>query len=86
MSMTAWRDAAYNESYDKTYKSLERRRVEDASFSIADLTGILGHLYVQDGNDQGGRGSLQDALMQSMIDAHEDFLSDWKKDPTNVKQ
>jgi len=86
MSMTAWRDAAYNESYDKTYRSLERRRAEDQTFKISDLAGILEHLYVQDGNDQGGRGSLQDALLQSMIDAHEHFLSAWKTESPDVKQ
>ncbi len=85
MSMTAWRDAAYDESYDKTYKSLVRRRAEDPLFKISDLAGILLHLYVQDGNDQGGRGGLQDALLQSMIDAHEHFLADWKAESLNVK-
>jgi len=78
LSSTDWKDTAYDDTYDKTLVSLERRRADDPAFSLLDAEGVLKHLYVQDGNDWGGRGELQDIVMQATVDAYERFIAEWK--------
>lgn len=82
MSSTDWRDRAYEENYDATLAGLVARRKVDPSFTIADAEGTLRHLYIQDGNDQGARGPLQDAILEAQIAAHEQFIESWKKEGT----
>ena len=79
MSSVSWKQAAYSQAYDTALASLKKRRAEDPLFAVEDARGILRHLYVQDGNDQGGRGELQDLVMQGTIDAHERFIADWER-------
>lgn len=80
MTSIDWKDTAYDEAYAQTLASLERRKVEDASFRPDDVRGVLKHLYVQDGNDWVGRGELQDLIMAATIAAHESFLATWERD------
>lgn len=80
MSSTAWKEAAYESSYEATMANLVRRRAEDAGFSPDKARGILRHLYIQDGNDWGGRGELQDLQLQAMIAAHEAFIAAWERE------
>lgn len=78
MSSTAWKEAAYDETWHTTIASLRRRRLEDPTFSLDDTRGILRHLYIQEGNDWVGRGELQDIKVQATIAAHESFLAEWE--------
>ncbi|HPE37629.1 MAG TPA: hypothetical protein PK625_10780 [Spirochaetales bacterium] len=80
MSSTAWRDEAFRTSYDDTLASLTKRRNSEPDFSVDSLRGILKHLYEQDGNDQFGRGELQDLILRGIIEAHEDFLAGWESE------
>ncbi len=80
MSSTGWKRAAYDGAFGTALESLRKRREEDPGFTPEDARGILRHLYVQDGNDQGGRGELQDLVMQGTIDAHERFIADWERE------
>lgn len=75
-----WQEKAYDKTWDETYKSLEARKKTDSSFGVDELRAILNHLYVNDGNDQGGRGCLQDVIMQATLDAHEAFLGRLRSD------
>ncbi|MBL8967717.1 MAG: hypothetical protein JNG85_11970 [Spirochaetaceae bacterium] len=77
---TDWRDEKHDEVFGSTLTGLERRRKSDPSFRLADAEGTLAHLYVQDGNDQGGRGELQDIVLGAMIAAHEHFIAEWKRE------
>jgi hypothetical protein len=78
MSATDWRDAKYDEVFAGTHRGLERRRMNDACFSIGDAEGVLKHLYIQDGNDWIGRGELQDTILSATIAAYESFIAEWK--------
>lgn len=80
MSSTAWKETAYDVTYEATMTSLARRRAEDADFSPDKARGILQHLYIQDGNDWAGRGELQDLQLQAMIAAHEAFIAAWERE------
>ncbi len=76
MSATEWRDKTYDETYELTYKALLKTRAEDPEHALSRAEGVLAHLYVNDGNDQFGRGGVQDALMEATIDAHERFIAE----------
>jgi len=76
VSSNEWKEKAYDDTFSQTLASLERRRAEDASFGLSAARGVLGHLYVQDGNDWGGRGELQDVVMQATIDAYERLIAE----------
>ena len=80
MSSTAWKETAYDATYEATMTSLVRRRAEDADFSPDKARGILQHLYIQDGNDWAGRGELQDLQLQAMIAAHKAFIAAWERE------
>ena len=78
VSTTEWKEKTYDDTYDKTQRSLVRRRADDPSFDLESARGVLKHLYIQDGNDWGGRGELQDIVMKATLDAYEHFLSRWE--------
>lgn len=73
-----WREEKYDEVFESALRGLKRRREVDPAYGIADAEGALRHLYVQDGNDQGGRGELQDIILAATIAAHEHHIVEWK--------
>jgi len=73
-----WRDITYKETFDEEIRGLARRRQTDFTCKIEDLEGILNALYIMDGADQGGRGSLQDEIIAARIAAYEHFIAQWK--------
>lgn len=73
-----WRDEKYREVFEISLGGLERRRDRDGSFTLSDAEGTLKHLYIQDGNDQLGRGELQDIILGATIAAYEHFITEWK--------
>jgi len=73
-----WRDEKYREVFESTLGGLERRRGRDGTFALSDAEGTLKHLYIQDGNDQLGRGELQDIILGATIAAYEHFIAEWK--------
>ena len=75
-----WRDRKYSETFEEELRGLERRRAADTACTIADIEGILKHLYIMDGADWGGRGEVQDTVMAATIAAYEHFVACWKKE------
>jgi hypothetical protein len=73
-----WRDRAYEETFESVMTGLEERKRRDPSFEISDAEGVLRHLYIQEGNDDGSRGMLQAAILAATIAAHEQFIDLWK--------
>jgi len=73
-----WRDITYQETFDEESRGLDRRRLSDPGCKIEDLEATLKSLYIMDGADQGGRGSLQDVIMTARIAAYEHFIAQWK--------
>ncbi|MCX7024038.1 MAG: hypothetical protein NT080_05390 [Spirochaetes bacterium] len=76
MSSTEWRERKYEEIYESVLRGLRRRTEADSSFTAEEAEGVLRHLYVQEGNDQGGRGELQDIMLAASIAAHEHFIGE----------
>jgi hypothetical protein len=77
-SSTEWQDRKYTETFEDELRGLERRRAVDPNCTIADIKGILEHLYIMDGQDWLGRGGVQDAVMYATIAAYEHFIADWQ--------
>ncbi|MCL2765869.1 MAG: hypothetical protein FWD40_11430 [Treponema sp.] len=77
---TEWRDIKYREIFEQEIRGLTRRRQHDNNCKIEDLEGILNNLYIMEGADQDGRGSLQDTIMSATIAAYEHFISQLKKE------
>jgi hypothetical protein len=84
MSHREWRERAYEETLEGELGALAARRKIDPSFAIADAEGTLRHLYVQEGNDQIGRGLLQDIILGATIAAYEQFIDMWRKERTQA--
>ncbi len=76
--MAEWHDEKYREIFEGTLSGLHRRRAVDPNFSIEDAENQLAHLYVLDGNDWLGRGSLGDIVSGATIAAYELFIHEWK--------
>jgi phage host-nuclease inhibitor protein Gam len=75
-----WRDVKYKEIFEEEVRGLVKRRACDPSCTIEDIEGMLGHLYIMDGADWGGRGCVQDVNMAAIIAAYEYFVAEWRKE------
>ncbi|MDR0301461.1 MAG: hypothetical protein LBI04_04010 [Treponema sp.] len=73
-----WQDITYKETFDEETRGLARRRQTDPLCKVEDIEGILNSLYIMDGADQGGRGTLQDTILSARIAAYERFIAQWK--------
>ena len=77
-SSAEWREKKYGETFEEELRGLNRRRTADPALTVEDIEGILKHLYIMEGADQGGRGEVQDMAMAATIAAYEHFIADWK--------
>lgn len=75
-----WQAEKFKTVYEEELRFLERRRAHDSSCTIKDAQGILKNLYIQEGNNQHGRGLVQDIVLSATIAAYEFFIDDWKKE------
>jgi hypothetical protein len=80
LAINDWRERRYAETLEGELTGLAARRRIDPSFTIEDAEGTLRHLYIQDGNDQGARGPLQDAIIEASIAAYEQFIDMWRRE------
>jgi hypothetical protein len=78
--MVDWEEEKFNEVFDNIYATTKYRRFLDPDFGVKELQGLLETLYVNDGNDQGGRGKVGDIISAATIAAHEQVLAEWKND------
>jgi len=72
-----WRDKKYNEIFEQETRGLIRRREFDKNCKIEDIKATLKDLYIFEGADQDGRGSLQDTILAATIAAYEQFIANW---------
>ena len=75
---TEWKDIKYSEVFEQELRGLARRRQADPACRIEDIQAILKSLYIMDGADIDGRGSLQDTVMAATIAAYEHFIAQWQ--------
>ncbi|MDR3167377.1 MAG: hypothetical protein LBT93_05490 [Treponema sp.] len=77
-SSVDWRDSKYQEVFEQEIRGLLRRRESDPACTVADLEGVLQHLYHMDGADWVGRGEVQDISLRATIAAYEHSIAQWK--------
>ena len=85
-SSTEWQDTKYNEVFEEETRGLTRRCQSDPTCKIEDLEAILKNLYIADGADQGGHGSLQDTIIAARIAAYEHFIAQWRAGKLELSQ
>ena len=73
-----WLDEKYKEILELETNGLIRRSQLDPAFNIEEIKGILKNLYIKEGADWEGRGSLQDVILSATIAAYEDFIAKFK--------
>ncbi|MCL2441109.1 MAG: hypothetical protein FWD14_05165 [Treponema sp.] len=73
-----WREIKYKEVFDQEIRGLNRRRQSDTGCKTEDLEGILSNLYILEGADHDGRGTLQDTILSATIAAYEHFIHQWR--------
>ena len=78
--MADWEEQKFNEIFDNVYATTKYRRFLDPGFGVKELKRLLADLYVNDGNDQGGRGKVGDITSAATIAAHEQVLAEWEND------
>ena len=75
--MDDYRDRVYDETFDCVYKNMEYRKNNDDCFTKQELEGLLRSLYINEGNDQLGKGEIQDIIQSATIAACETVLHHW---------
>lgn len=73
-----WQEVKYRQVFDDETRGLVRRLESDPACSAEDLEGTLRNLYIMDGADHGGRGPLQDIIINATIAAYEHFIAKMK--------
>jgi len=76
-----WQKIKYREVFEQETTGLTRRLSSDPECKVEDLEAILKNLYIMEGADIGGRGTLQDTIMSATIAAYEHFIAELKTNP-----
>ena len=73
-----WRTKKFDAIFDEIFRSLSSRRKLDQNFKMEDIERTLESLYIRDGADLEGPGTVQSILSAATIAAHEQYLAEWK--------
>ncbi|WP_461245866.1 hypothetical protein [Treponema sp. R6D11] len=73
-----WQKVKYKEVFEQETRGLERRLASDPYCKVEDFEAILRNLYIMEGADIGGRGTLQDIILAATIAAYELFIGKLK--------
>jgi hypothetical protein len=72
---TEWEDEIYTRVFEDETRMLERRFANNAASNIAEVEAQLQSLYVSEGNNWEGRGSIGDITFAATIAAFEHFIA-----------
>ncbi|HQK33695.1 MAG TPA: hypothetical protein PK074_03155 [Spirochaetales bacterium] len=75
----SWLEALYMRNYNEMVESLRQKYPDATQEAIQELTGLLNHYYIFEGNDWIGRGAVQDTAIAATIHALEDFKRELEK-------
>ena len=76
--MEDWDEKLYSEIFNSMLHYLERRRVEDPTFSKDVLREVLDDTYRKQGNAWAGKSPVEDIKEAATIAAFEHYLEEWK--------
>ncbi|WP_035292819.1 hypothetical protein [Clostridium sp. KNHs214] len=74
-----WEQMEFDRIFDSVYQNLKDHRRLVPEYSIKDLESFLETLYISDGNDWDGRGSVSSIKSNATIAACETFLAEWRE-------
>ncbi len=75
----SWLEALYTRNYNEMTESLRHKYPVATQEAIDELSGLLNHYYIFEGNDWIGRGAVQDTAIAATIHALEDFKRELEK-------
>lgn len=76
MSMTAYIDERYDDTFDSVYTLLHELATRDPAVADQQIRRTLKSLYVRQGNDWTGRGAIGNAGLDASVAAHEAVLAE----------
>ena len=74
MSMTAYVDERYQDTFESVYHSLLDMAARQPEETVFHIRQTLKSLYIRSGNDWTGRGAIGNAGLDASIAAHESAL------------
>ncbi|EJO5346316.1 hypothetical protein NRP93_000358 [Clostridium botulinum] len=77
MERQSWEEKKYDDTFEETYEFLKRSLEDDPNYTVENLKGFLETLYIQEGNDQLGRGEVRDISIYAQIAACETILTEY---------
>lgn len=80
MDTKDWEQIEFDRIFDNIYDNLKEHRRLVPSYSINELESFLETLYISDGNDWDGRGSVSSIRSNATIAACETFLAEWREE------
>ena len=66
------------ETFDSVYRALTEMVLKDPDLAERHIRGILRNLYINQGHDWTGRGTICNAGLEASIAAHESILAELK--------
>lgn len=76
--MEDYRKRLFESTFDNVYNEMIRRKENDSQFTKEQFEGVLQGLYVDQGNDWGGRGEIRDIVNEATIAACEVVMCEWE--------
>ncbi len=76
MSMTAYIEERYDETFDSVYTVLSDLAQQDPLAARRQISQTLKSLYIRQGNDWTGRGAIGNAGLDASVAAHEAVLAE----------
>lgn len=73
-----WQEVHYNNVFRETYNSIKDAILNNSNYKLENLNGLLQNLYLQQGNNQLGRGEALDICIEAQIAACEGLLAEYK--------
>lgn len=74
----SWEELHFNKIFEETYNSLKFAIENSSNYTVENLKGLLQNLYVQQGNNQLGRGEAMDISINAQVAACEALLAEYK--------
>lgn len=76
MSMTAYIEERYDETFESVYTVLCELARKDPAAACRQIRQTLKYLYIRQGNDWTGRGAIGNAGLDASVAAHEAVLAE----------
>lgn len=75
--MDNWEEICYNSVFEDTYNSLKQTIKNNPDYDAKNIISLLENLYIQQGNNQLGRGEKMNITIEAQIAACEAILAEY---------